>query len=76
MTQSTLTSKTYSTKSSAVRAMWSYVRQLQRDGVHTGALSDGDHVQWVGNDGRTHHASVDHDNNYYVADRTYTVSIS
>ena len=75
MTRSQIENRQYTTKQSAVRAMWSYVRQLQCDGVHTGALSgdNGTSAMWTSNEGRTQYASVDHDNNYYVSQRKWHV---
>jgi hypothetical protein len=67
----------YATKSGAVRAMWRYINTLKRDGVHTGALSgdEGTAAQWITNDGHTAHATVDHDNGYYLQDRRWHVNI-
>ena len=69
--------ESYSSRASASRAMWSYVRSLQRDGIHTGALSgdNGNTAQWIGNDGRTHYATVDHNECYYIDDRRYTIRV-
>ena len=65
--------KSYSSKQSAKRAMWSYV-----DSIHPGALcgDDGLTAQWISDDGRTQWATVDHDDNYYVADRKWFVRLS
>ena len=71
--------ESYSSKQAACRAMWRYVRHLQCEGVHTGALrgDNGYTAQWINNSkGCTEWATVDHDNNYYRGERKWFVRLS
>ena len=62
--------KSYSSKQAAKKALW---RHAPADAlVGDGGLT----AQWINNGGRTQWATVDHDDNYCVADRKWFVRLS